>query len=125
LAEASQVFLDVLAALVALHGAGIAHGDVRAGTVTLDDDGRARLGAFGANVKMAGDRPLAAEADDLRNAALLFVRCLGVDTRKPDWTAKVPAAWQQVVRRAVDGPPFPSAAAMRAEAQKASAVQLL
>jgi hypothetical protein len=78
--RAVAVVDDVLAALVALHGAGLFHGRVGPDTVVIESDGRARLAELA--VCAAAAPPGAGPATDVRDAARLGLALLGgVDRR--------------------------------------------
>jgi serine/threonine protein kinase len=58
-AEATEICLDLCAAVSAVHEAGVLHGDIKASNVIRDHDGRIVLMDFGAS-RAQGDRSMAA-----------------------------------------------------------------
>jgi serine/threonine-protein kinase len=53
--EAARIGVDVCAALGAVHGAGMLHGDVKAQNILRDGSGRIVLGDFGTGIALADD----------------------------------------------------------------------
>ena len=136
LVDAAQLLNDCLDGLVALHGAGIAHGDLRPENVHFDAKGRAKLGGLDANVRRA-EAPIptpgraasvpATPADpaqaDLLAVGHVFCAALGLPPKREDAMARLPSPWNDFVGKALATDPagrFPDAVAMRDAAQRAN-----